>query len=63
MQLGRAKQVKCGKENTIIVDGLGDKNEISERVKQIRNQLEETKSSYEKEGLQEIQDRGADKPG
>ncbi len=52
-QLGRAKQVKCGKENTIIVDGMGEKSAIADRIKQIRNGIEETKSSYEKEGLQE----------
>ncbi len=52
-QLGRAKQVKCGKENTIIVDGMGEKEAIQDRIKQIRNAIEETKSSYEKEGLQE----------
>jgi len=52
-QLGRAKQVKVQKENTIIVDGLGDKEELAERVKLIRTQLEEEKSEYEKEKLQE----------
>ncbi len=52
-QLGRAKQVKVSKENTIIVDGSGDKKAISERVKLIRNQIAETKSSYDKEQLQE----------
>lgn len=52
-QLGRAKQVKVQKENTIIVDGLGDKTAIGTRVKQIKAQLEETQSEYEKEGLQE----------
>ena len=52
-QLGRAKQVKCTKENTIIVDGLGDKNQIASRINQIKNNIEETKSSYEKETLQE----------
>jgi chaperonin GroEL len=52
-QLGRAKQVKVQKENTIIVDGAGDKEAISERVKQIKMQIEETKSSYDKENLQE----------
>ena len=52
-QLGRAKQVKSQKENTIIVDGGGDKEEIAARVKQIRTQLEETKSEYDKEKLQE----------
>ena len=52
-QLGRAKQVKVQKENTIIVDGAGDKTKIAERVKQIRNQIEETKSEFDKENLQE----------
>ena len=52
-QLGKAKQVKIGKENTIIVDGMGDKTQIAERVKMIKAQLEEEKSEYEKEKLQE----------
>ncbi len=52
-QLGQAKQVKIGKENTIIVDGNGDKAAISERVRLIKAQLEEEKSEYEKEKLQE----------
>ena len=52
-QLGMAKQVKVQKENTIIVDGAGDKEAIKDRVKQIKNQIEETKSSYDKENLQE----------
>jgi len=52
-QLGRAKQVKVQKENTIIVDGAGEKEKIENRVKQIRNQIEETKSEFDKEGLQE----------
>ena len=52
-QLGKAKQVKIQKENTIIVDGGGEKEEIAARVKQIRTQLEETKSEYDKEKLQE----------
>ena len=52
-QLGRAKQVKVSKENTIIVDGSGDKTKIQERVKQIRTQMEETKSEFDKENLQE----------
>ena len=52
-QLGRARQVKIQKENTIIVDGLGNKENIADRVKQIKAALEETKSEYEKEGLQE----------
>ena len=52
-QLGRAKQIKADKERTIIVDGSGDKNAIAERVAQLRAQIEEEKSSYEKEQLQE----------
>ena len=52
-QLGRAKQVKVQKENTIVVDGLGDKSKLRERVNQIRNQIEETKSEFDKENLQE----------
>ena len=52
-QLGRAKQVKAQKENTIIVDGSGDKAKIEERVKQLKNLIEETKSEFDKEKLQE----------
>ena len=52
-QLGRAKQVKVQKENTIIVDGAGDKFAIEARVKQIKAQIEETKSEFDKENLQE----------
>ena len=52
-QLGRAKQVKIQKENTIIVDGAGDKEKLAARVKQIRTQLEETTSEFDKEKLQE----------
>ena len=52
-QLGRAKQVKVQKENTIIVDGAGDKDRISERVNQLKTQITETQSEYDKEGLQE----------
>ena len=52
-QLGRAKQIKVQKENTIIVDCLGDKEKISERVNQIKAQLAEEKSEYETEKLQE----------
>lgn len=52
-QLGRARQMKVQKENTIIVDGLGDKEQISSRVKQIRIALEDTQSEYDKEKLQE----------
>ncbi|MBO5348917.1 MAG: chaperonin GroEL [Clostridia bacterium] len=52
-QLGRAKQIKVEKENTIIVDGAGDKKAIADRVAQVKAQLAEEKSEYEKEGLQE----------
>ena len=52
-QLGRARQVKVQKENTIIVDGTGDKQQIADRVGQIKAQINETKSEYDKEGLQE----------
>ena len=52
-QLGRAKQVKVEKENTIIVDGAGDKVTIAERVGQIKAQIAETKSEFDKENLQE----------
>ncbi|MDD7209157.1 MAG: TCP-1/cpn60 chaperonin family protein, partial [Lachnospiraceae bacterium] len=51
--LGRAKSVKVEKENTVIVDGLGEKDAISARVAQIRMQLEETTSEFDKEKLQE----------
>ena len=52
-QLGRARQVKCTKENTIIVDGMGDKEKLKTRINQIKKNIEETKSSYDKENLQE----------
>ena len=52
-QLGRAKQIKADKEHTIIVDGSGDKKAITERIAQLKAQIEEEKSSYEKEQLQE----------
>ena len=52
-QLGRAKSVKVAKENTVIVDGMGDKDAIANRVAQIRGQIEETKSEFDKEKLQE----------
>ena len=52
-QLGRAKSVKVQKENTIIVDGMGDKDAISARVSQIRKQIEETTSDFDREKLQE----------
>ncbi len=51
--LGRAKQVKVTKENTIIVDGMGDSQEIKERVNQIRTAIEDTTSEFDKEKLQE----------
>ncbi len=51
--LGRAKQVKVSKENTIIVDGMGDSQEIKDRVSQIRTAIEETTSEFDKEKLQE----------
>lgn len=51
--LGRAKSVKVTKENTVIVDGEGDKDKIKERIDQIRSQIAETKSSFDKEKLQE----------
>ena len=52
-QLGKAKQVIVQKENTIIVDGNGDKQQIADRVGQIKAQITETKSDYDKEQLQE----------
>ena len=52
-QLGRAKQVKVQKENTIIVDGMGDKNQIAERISQLKAQISEEKSEFDREKLQE----------
>ena len=52
-QLGRARQVKIEKENTIIVDGAGNAEEIKNRVSQIRTQIENTTSEFDKEKLQE----------
>ncbi len=52
-QLGRAKSVKIQKENTVIVDGLGDKGAIEARVAQIKKQIEETTSDFDREKLQE----------
>ena len=52
-QLGRAKSVKVQKETTVIVDGEGDKDAIAARVSQIRGQIEETTSEFDKEKLQE----------
>ena len=51
--LGRARQVKVTKENTIIVDGMGDKQAIADRVAQIRAQISNTTSEYDREKLQE----------
>ena len=51
--LGRAKSVKVQKENTVIVDGAGDKEAIAGRVSQIRGQIDETTSEFDKEKLQE----------
>ncbi len=52
-QLGRAKSVKIQKENTVIVDGEGDKEAIQARIAQIKKQIEETTSEFDKEKLQE----------
>lgn len=52
-QLGRARQVRVSKENTIVVDGYGNKVEIDARINQIKVQLEETTSEFDKEKLQE----------
>ena len=51
--LGRAKSIKVEKENTVIVDGAGDKDAIKARVGQIKSQIEETTSEFDKEKLQE----------
>ncbi|MCP5117998.1 MAG: chaperonin GroEL, partial [bacterium] len=51
--LGKAKRITIDKENTIIIDGRGKASEIQGRVKQIRNQIEETTSDYDREKLQE----------
>jgi len=51
--LGRARQIKVTKENTVIVDGMGDAQEIRDRVSQIRSQIGQTTSEYDKEKLQE----------
>ena len=53
MQLGRAKQVKISKENTIIVDGAGDQDAIKGRINQIKSQIAETTSDFDREKLQE----------
>ncbi|MDI9260267.1 MULTISPECIES: chaperonin GroEL [Alicyclobacillus] len=52
-QLGRARQVRVSKENTIIVDGAGDKSAIQARINQIKAQIEETTSDFDREKLQE----------
>jgi len=52
-QLGRARQVKVQKENTVIVDGAGNKDVLAERVHQIKKQIDETQSEFDKEKLQE----------
>ena len=52
-QLGRARQVKVTKENTIIVDGAGDSDEIKARISQIKTAIEETSSDFDREKLQE----------
>ncbi|SFV10584.1 chaperonin GroEL, partial [Alicyclobacillus macrosporangiidus] len=52
-QLGRARQVRVSKENTIIVDGAGDTKEIQARINQIKAQIEETTSDFDREKLQE----------
>ena len=52
-QLGRAKSVKVQKENTVIVDGEGDKEAIAARISQIKKQIEETTSDFDREKLQE----------
>lgn len=52
-QLGRARQVKINKENTIIVDGMGDSEQIKARVAQIKSAIETTTSDFDREKLQE----------
>ena len=52
-QLGRARQVKVQKENTVIVDGAGDKDKLADRVHQIKKQIDDTMSEFDKEKLQE----------
>lgn len=52
-QLGRAKQVKINKENTIVVDGAGDKGDIKARIAQIKSEIETTTSDFDREKLQE----------
>lgn len=52
--LGTAHKVTVSKENTVIVDGAGDANQISERVQQIRAQIEESTSEYDKENFKNV---------
>ncbi len=52
-QLGRARQIKVTKENTIIVDGAGDKEEIKDRIAQVKNQIATSTSDFDREKLQE----------
>ena len=52
-QLGRARQVKVQKENTVIVDGSGDKTVLENRIRQIKNEISETSSEFDREKLQE----------
>lgn len=51
--LGKARQVKVDKDSTIIVDGAGSKENVDERIRQIKAQIPETTSDYDKEKLQE----------
>ncbi len=53
LQLGRAKQVKVQKENTIVIDGYGDEDKIKERVSQIRSEISNTTSDFDREKLEE----------
>ncbi len=52
-ELGSAKKVEVNKESTTIIDGAGKEDQIEARVKQIRKQIEETSSDYDREKLQE----------
>ncbi|KAG1595556.1 hypothetical protein G6F46_014415 [Rhizopus delemar] len=52
-ELGQAKRIEVGKENTTIIDGAGDSKSIEARVKQVRIQIEEATSDYDREKLQE----------
>lgn len=53
-QLGRARQIKVQKENTIIVDGMGDKQEIAKRVALLKSQIAEEKSEFEKKTYKNV---------